>query len=86
MKLLYNSLLMQSVFFIECGGLDGEDFSNTLSMEMTANWTGVLVEASPTEFKNLMNKKRKSILIPTCLSLEPRPTTVRFYYILFLFF
>ena len=63
-------------FFIECGGYDGETFSNTLYMERSLNWTGLLVEASPKNFNKLLEKNRKSWISNTCLSVTPYPEMV----------
>ncbi len=65
-------------FFIECGALDGEHLSNTLYMERTLKWTGVLIEADQTSFGKLLSRRRKSYALPVCLSLEPYPTKVTF--------
>jgi hypothetical protein len=34
-------------FFVECGALDGETRSNTLTLERRHGWRGVLIEADP---------------------------------------
>ncbi|XP_059475805.1 uncharacterized protein LOC132196887 [Neocloeon triangulifer] len=65
-------------YFIECGAFDGEEISNTLDLEERYNWTGALIEASPPNFESLLTRNRKSILIPACLSLEKKPTKVKF--------
>ncbi|XP_046638300.1 uncharacterized protein LOC124316413 [Daphnia pulicaria] len=65
-------------FFIECGALDGEHLSNTLYMERTMQWGGVLVEADQTSFGKLLSRRRKSYALPVCLSLQPYPTQVTF--------
>ncbi|KZS14801.1 Uncharacterized protein APZ42_020167 [Daphnia magna] len=65
-------------FFIECGALDGEHLSNTLYMERTMQWGGVLIEADQTSFGKLLSRRRKSYALPVCLSLQPYPTQVTF--------
>jgi hypothetical protein len=66
----------QSIFYIECGGLDGEDFSNTVDLERKYNWTGVLIEGSPANFDILLKRHRKAALVPACVSLEKKATLV----------
>ena len=63
-------------FFIECGALDGENLSNTLYLERSLNWTGILIEADQDSFSNLMTKNRKAWAAPICLSTKPYPTEV----------
>jgi FkbM family methyltransferase len=55
-------------FFIECGAANGELFSNSLFFEKSRNWTGVLVEAEPKAFDEMMAKHRHSFLLNACLS------------------
>jgi hypothetical protein len=61
-----------------CCALDGEDLSNTLYMERTMMWSGVLIEADQTSFGKLLSRRRKSYALPICLSLQPYPTRVVF--------
>lgn len=56
-------------FFIEAGAYDGESGSNTLFFEKDRNWTGLLIEANPSLFQRLREKKRKAYLSPTCISI-----------------
>lgn len=65
-------------FFIECGALDGEHLSNTLLMERSYNWGGILIEADQKSFGQLLSRRRKSYALPVCLSLHPYPTQVTF--------
>ncbi len=37
-------------FFIEAGAHNGHDISNTLYLEKTLGWTGILVEPNPDTF------------------------------------
>ena len=75
--------LFQSIFYIECGGLDGEDFSNTVDLERKNNWTGVLIEGSPASFDILLTRNRKAALVPTCVSLEKKAIMVILNLLLF---
>ncbi|XP_022187984.1 protein Star isoform X2 [Nilaparvata lugens] len=65
-------------FFIECGALDGEVRSNTLNFERFHNWTGLLIEADPLNYANMVKKNRKAWLSQTCLSIHPYPEIVSF--------
>lgn len=72
-KILNN---MTNGFFIECGALDGETRSNTLYMERHLGWTGLLVEASPSNYEKMKKKNRKAWMSNTCLSIKPYPHQV----------
>ena len=54
-------------FFIEAGAYDGETWSNTLYLEKSKNWTGLLIEPSVDNFKILKQKNRKAYLVNNCL-------------------
>ena len=45
-------------------------------MERYFNWNGLLIEANQANFQNLLSRKRKSWMLPVCLSLKPYPTQV----------
>ncbi|KAL1117248.1 hypothetical protein AAG570_004574 [Ranatra chinensis] len=64
--------------FIECGALDGEIRSNTLYFERYLDWNGLLIEADPLNFAQMMEKNRKAWLSPTCLSIKSYPEIVSF--------
>ena len=55
-------------FFVECGALDGETRSNTLFMERFLGWTGLLVEADPTNFRRVLSKRRNAWSVNVCLN------------------
>ena len=55
-------------FFIESGASVGERFSNTLAMEKTGNWTGLLVEPDPWNHELIAMLHRKAYLFKGCLS------------------
>ncbi|XP_065557888.1 uncharacterized protein LOC136025822 [Artemia franciscana] len=55
-------------FFVECGGADGELFGNSIFLEKFKFWNGLLIEADPYYFKELLVKKRKAYAIQACLS------------------
>ena len=48
-------------------------------MEVNHNWTGLLIEASPLNYQNLMTRNRKSWTSNVCLSLKPYPTKVYYF-------
>lgn len=60
-------------FFVEAGALDGEFLSNTLPLEMKADWTGLLVEADGDMFNQLLKKRRRVWSSHSCLALHPYP-------------
>ncbi|KAI9562622.1 hypothetical protein GHT06_010076 [Daphnia sinensis] len=60
-------------FFIECGAYDGETLSNTLYMERSLAWTGLLIETDQISFKAIKGRNRKAFTSPVCLSTKPYP-------------
>lgn len=48
-------------FFIECGAADGVGYSNTLFFELELDWNGILIEASPKQFKALEINRPKTL-------------------------
>jgi len=58
-------------FFVECGAFDGERFSNSLFLERTLDWTGLLIETDPKNFELLKAKNRKAWLVHGCLEVRP---------------
>jgi hypothetical protein len=54
---IYSQLLFQ------VGAGTGEFCSNTLTLELDYNWTGILIEPQPTEYAQLLKKHRKSYLL-----------------------
>lgn len=65
-------------FFVECGALDGETRSNSLYFERFLNWTGLLIEADPLNFAQMLKKNRHAWLSPSCLSKNSFPEIVSF--------
>ena len=66
----------QNGFFVECGAVDGEYYSNSLFFELKRNWTGLLIEANPDYHRDLLDKNRRAYVLQACLSTERRPATV----------
>ncbi|KAF2367435.1 Methyltransferase FkbM [Trinorchestia longiramus] len=62
-------------FFVEAGALDGLLLSNSLFLETSLNWTGLLIEPDPRNYKILAKKRRKAWLTPVCLSRHSYPET-----------
>uniref|UniRef100_A0A0N8DYR3 Uncharacterized protein n=1 Tax=Daphnia magna TaxID=35525 RepID=A0A0N8DYR3_9CRUS len=60
-------------FFIEAGGFDGEFLSNTLFMERSLQWSGLLIEADKKAYSKLLKRNRKAFSSPACLSTKPYP-------------
>jgi len=73
---MINTILQKEGFFGECGAFDGYFLSNTLDLELKHNWTGLLIEGSPTNYQSLLARKRKAWSSNVCLSLKPYPTKV----------
>ncbi|XP_045167748.2 uncharacterized protein LOC123531033 [Mercenaria mercenaria] len=65
-------------FFVDCGAHAGETFSNTLFLERFRNWTGILIEANPTVYKELKTKNRKAFTLNACLYGKSYPSVVSF--------
>jgi FkbM family methyltransferase len=64
-------------FFVEAGGYDGEELSNSLYFELERNWTGILIEAIPSYYKQILSKNRKIFSINCCIS-NKRPSVAKF--------
>ncbi|XP_064121641.1 uncharacterized protein LOC135226122 [Macrobrachium nipponense] len=60
-------------FFLEAGALDGEFLSNTLWLERTLGWTGLLIEPDMQSFRLLQRKHRKAWTSNACISKENYP-------------
>lgn len=55
-------------FFVEIGGYDGELHANTLFFEIVKGWDGLLVEANPFTFKQMLRKDRNCNMVNACIS------------------
>ena len=55
-------------FFIEIGGYDGESHSNSLFFERQRGWDGLLVEANPHTFQQMVGRDRKCNMAHACIS------------------
>lgn len=54
--------------FLEVGGYDGELYSNTLFLERSRGWSGVLIEANPFTFEMMKSRDRKCWMVHACVS------------------
>lgn len=50
--------------------------SNSLYLERTLGWSGILAEPSPPFYQQLESRHRKAWTMPVCLSIEPYPMKV----------
>jgi len=59
--------------FVEIGAFDGITGSNTLFFEEALDWTGVLIEPSPTQFEKLKyNRRRSTVCVNAAICSEKR--------------
>ena len=63
-------------FFIETGAYDGEQMSNTLLLERSLGWRGLLIEPSRTLFPRLVAKHRRAWALHACCSQTGAPFQV----------
>lgn len=76
----YMDQLMKSKrngFFIECGAFDGEYLSNSIFFERERNWTGLLIEPTPSYFHSILAKNRNAYVINACVA-NKRPIVSEF--------
>ena len=62
-------------FFVDCGAARGEPLSNTLFLERERGWNGMLIEANPYLFQEMLTKNRRAYQVNACLS--PNNSTAR---------
>ncbi|KAK3855475.1 hypothetical protein Pcinc_038128 [Petrolisthes cinctipes] len=75
---LYGDEITRPGTFLEAGAYDGEFLSNTLYLEHEFGWRGLLVEANPDFFAQLILKRRKSWALNMCLNTKPFPSQENF--------
>ena len=61
------------------GALDGETRSNSLFFERFRDWTGLLIEADPINYQQLVIKNRKAFTVPSCVAITKYPSQVVFF-------
>jgi FkbM family methyltransferase len=64
---IFNYINIENGFYIEAGGYDGVLQSYTKILEDKYNWTGILIEPSPTMFDTMKNNRPNNIHINKCL-------------------
>lgn len=55
-------------FYVECGAKNGETHANSLFFEKERGWDGLLIEANPWSYRDLMRKRRNAYSINACLN------------------
>ena len=73
LDLVYKNGVPRNGFFLEAGSYDAESFSVSLDLEIKYNWTGLLVEANPRDFKIGLRTHRKAYFVNTCVGPATRP-------------
>lgn len=58
--------------FLEIGGADGIIHSNSLALEKSLNWTGMLIEPDPQQYLDLLRSRRSAALVNAAISLDGR--------------
>lgn len=64
-------------FFVEAGGHEGEDTSNSLFFELERNWTGLLIEPIPSFYSAILAKNRNIFALNACIA-NKRPLLTKF--------
>ena len=67
LPLLLGLALGRAGRFVEAGALDGLDISNTWMLERCFGWTGLLIEASPSNFAQLRRSGRSATMVHAAL-------------------
>lgn len=66
-------------FFVESGAYNGVDLSNSLYFEAARGWDGLLIEANPHLFQDIVHRSgRNASVIHACLSPSTRPQVLPF--------
>lgn len=67
-------------FFVESGAYNGVELSNTLFLEATRGWTGLLVEANPYLYREIITNSNRtgSAAINACVSPSRHSSTLPF--------
>ena len=59
-------------FYLEMGGLDGVSLSTTLHFQREHGWKGILIEPSPTNYKELVVNRAEDICINLAVCSQPQ--------------
>lgn len=65
--------------YIELGALDGVIFSNTKFYETFLDWTGVLIEPHPIQYKKLVENRPNNYLFNELISCKKEPLTFKYF-------
>jgi hypothetical protein len=63
---------MEGGFYVELGGLDGLQFSNTIGLSLDLKWRGALMEGSPSSYSKLVKNRPHEIGINAVVCKEER--------------
>ena len=55
-------------FFIESGGYNGEDHSNSVFFELERKWTGILIEPLPSFYRQILARNRNIYVLNACIA------------------
>ena len=69
----------QNGVYIELGALDGIQYSNTKFFEDTLNWSGILIEPHPHDFKKLQINRPNNFLFNNLVSCHEEPLKYRYF-------
>jgi len=75
---LFSDNATQQRFFIEAGAYDGIMGSNTLRLELSEQWSGLLVEPNPKLYKTVQSRARNAWTLGNCFSMKTHPQVVTF--------
>jgi len=68
----------RGLFFIESGGYDGEEHSNSLFLEMKRGWRGMVIEPNPHLYSQIRMKGRQCMTVNGAISPNGQPDTLPF--------
>ncbi|EKX35933.1 hypothetical protein GUITHDRAFT_52329, partial [Guillardia theta CCMP2712] len=58
--------------FLELGALDGSTYSNSFYFERAMGWRGILIEADPDNFRQLVKNRPDQVLVHAAICKEER--------------
>ncbi len=81
-KIIVERLEKRNGYFIEIGANNGIAQSNTKHLELFRDWTGLLVEPDPENFKRLSTTRKRSVakIHAACVSFHYELPLVKLYY------
>lgn len=82
-KIIYNEIFknikIDNGIYFEMGAMNGIEYSNTYFFEKYLNWSGILVEPHPFNFKNLQKNRPNNILFNNLVSNEKEKQLFMYY-------